>query len=149
MGKEVFTKVIHKHYGSIAAGITETSSTEYIAPENMHIIGCAFGKTENSSGGQCITSVQRSGQYREVGSYVPEWAMESDDFVFFVWRKMSESGTGIPSQASELQMLPDGSYFWLEKGERIYVHNSTKNNHGSSGYEFAFDVILYYTKTKP
>jgi len=149
MGKEVFTKVMHHNFGQLAAGVTETTSVEFLAPENMYIIGCAFGKTENAGGGQGIFVLQRSGTYRELASYVDASEMESDDFPLFVWRNSANDVEEIPADASSFQTLPDGSYFFLEKGERIYVHVSVKNASAAGNFYFAADCILYYTKTKP
>lgn len=148
IGKEVFTKVIHHTFGQINAGITELVSLEFLAPENMYIIGVNFGKTQNASGGQSISVLQKSGTYREIGSYVDGTELNSDDFPLFASRHMADTVTGLPPRATDYQMLPDGSYFYLEKGERIYYHNSTKN--GSAGnFFYGIDCIIYYTKTKP
>jgi len=149
IGKEVFTKVMHHNFGQLGPGVTATKSLEFLAPENMHIIGCAFGKTENAGGGQGIFVLQRSGTYRELGSYELASEMESDDFPLFAWRNSANDVEEIPADASSFQTLPDGSYFYLEKGERIYVHISVKNASAAGNYFFAADCILYYTKTKP
>lgn len=148
MAKEVFTKVIHHNDGEIAAGITVKSTEEFIAAEDMYMVGCAFGKTQSTSGGQCILTLCRSGTQVFVGSYDIETEMESDDFILFVWREMGQEVTSMPPNASQLQILPFGTYFFVEKGERIYLHASVKNN-GAAPLNFAHDAILYYTKSKP
>lgn len=148
LGKELFTKVIHKTWGAIAAGVTETCTDEFIAPEDMYLVGVLWGKTECTSGGQCICVLQRSGTYRELGSYTTASELESDDFVLFAWRSMGETITSMDPDSSRLDMLPHGYYFFLEKGERIYLHNSTKNNSAGS-LNYAHDCVLIYTKTKP
>lgn len=149
LGKEIFTKVLHNNHGNLAAGVTDRTTLEFVASENMYIIGCSFGKSGATSGGQCITSIARTGVYKEVGSYTADEIFISDDGVLFHWSTLAQDVDLMPLACSELQMLPDGAYFFLEKGERLYKHNSTKNNHPSGALNFGETALLYYCKTKP
>lgn len=149
MGKEVYTKVIHKNVGALAAGVTDRSSTEYVAPENMYIVGCSFGKAGNASGNQGIMSIARGGTYKEMGSYTDGEQFISDDGFMFHWSHFGADGTEISQECDKTIMLPDDSYFFLEQGERLYMHLSAKNNHATVEYSYGGSAALYYTKTKP
>lgn len=145
----MFTKVLHTNHGELAAGVTSRDTLEFVASEDMYIIGCSFGKAGATSGGQCITSITRTGVYKEIGSYTAAEVFTSDDGVLFHWSSLAEDVDLMPLECSELQILPDGSYFFLEKGERLYKHNSSKNNHPTGALNFGDTAVLYYTKTKP
>lgn len=149
IGKEVHTKIIHKIVGSLGSGITDRSSTEFVAPENMYIIGVGFGKAANSGGGQGIMSIARGGTYKEMGSYTGGEEFVSDDGLMFHWSSNSLTVEELPLECSRTHMLPDGDYFFLEKGERVYMHNSSKNASAAGTFSFGATAVLYYTKTKP
>lgn len=127
----------------LVAGASVRFSDELIAEEDMKIIGCAMHYT-NNLGQDSKIAVSRSGVYCEPGSYNPIEEMDTERGILFADRFSNPGNTTFAEKLSTWQMLPDGHYFMLEKGERIYAHVEHHNKHTSSGYSYTCDVVLYY-----
>lgn len=129
---------------SLANGEEDYGVFEFVAVENMKIVGCNFVR-EGATG--CLTwaTVQRSGNNHFMGEYDEEYQSITDDAVMFA-TKMDNHVTAAnmsPGIKSHVQFLPSGDYFPLEKGERIYVSWKRKNSDGSS-HRIVVQVALYY-----
>jgi len=119
---------------------------EFIAEEDMYIIGCQHnvGGGPGPSQGTCV--VARTG----VASLAETAERHHGDEVGYMFKFYTVSGHAtLDGGLFPTVMLPDGEYFYIEKGERFYAHG--KIYHGASGgaYDLAQAVLIYYTKKKP
>lgn len=127
----------------LAAGDSVRFSDELIAEKNMKIVGAVFHYT-NNLGQDTKAAVTRSGVYCEPGSYVSGEIMDTDNGVLFADRISNPENTVFAELFSRVHMLPDGHFFTLEKGERIYAHVEHHNKHGTTGYTFTTNIVIYY-----
>jgi len=147
---EVFTTGADK----LAAALAQSSNDpdgwctfgEFIAEEDMYIIGCKHNVGGGPGPAQATCNVTKTG----VAALAESPMRHLGDEVGYMFKFESVGGhaTLLGPEAS-LQMLPSGEYFFIEKGERFYAHG--KIYHGASGgaYDLAQAVLIYYTKKKP
>ena len=138
---ELKTVVLHNVERSMAGNLTVENVEELVAEENMRIVGVLFGFTafigNDGKGALC-----RTGTFKQLASYVEEAEMETKDGVLFAARTVDGSETQ-PNMIVYWQMLPNGHYFYLEKGERIYLSAGHHNNSAAT-HNSAIDCIIFY-----
>ncbi|GAH90989.1 unnamed protein product [marine sediment metagenome] len=62
--------------------------------------------------------------------------------------EVNGSGYGAAPLAVRVE-LPSGTYYYLEKGERIYFHGKHRNTSATIAYNMASVAFIYYTTENP
>lgn len=141
---KIYTALISGANTLVANGAEDDETVEYIATEDMKIIGCALG---NINAAKCLShmTVARSGNQRMLFEYNSPRVITDADEPLFGTRLAFEDPSNNTDFCSKEWMLPSGSWFELEEGERIYLHSHFKNNDASS-HTFKSQALLYYQK---
>lgn len=130
---------------NLASGASADTIEEIIADEDMKIVGAMFKHHENGGVWQTIT-VMRGGQFSVLGGYeawkrVPK---TTDQVMFCSSAIYHEDNKYADSMDARWQMLPQGEYFLLEEGERLYFHFFQSNEHASATYMMAGSCVIFY-----
>ncbi|MBA7549943.1 hypothetical protein ES705_42447 [subsurface metagenome] len=118
---------------------------EFIAIEDMYLIGCKHnvgGGPGPVQGTCCVTltgnALNAESPMRHLG-----------DETGYMWKFQNAGGYDtLTGDEGDIQMLPSGEYFFIEKGERFYAHGKLWNG-AASAFDIAQSVLVYYTKKKP
>lgn len=141
---KLYTALI-KGAAIVQANGTEGDETvEFIATEDMKIVGCALGNI-NAAKMLFHMTVSRSGNQRMLYEYNSPRVIDDTDEPLFGTRLAFEDPSNNTDFCSKEIMLPSGDYFELEEGERIYLHTHAKNNDASS-HTWLSQALLYYKK---
>jgi len=128
---------------SLAAGATAFFNRELVAEENMHIVGFMFYGTLATNVDINMT-VLRSGTGRIFGAYAADYRVATEHGVLSAFHShcgATDAGEG--SENVHHHMLPSGTYFFVEKGERIYFAGQLRNN-DSATHTVKAQVCIYY-----
>lgn len=143
MGKrDVKTLVFWQGDDSMAPSAYEDATDEYVATENIQVIGASFIGTR-CSGSRLQALVSRSGMWKEPNTY-GVGRLDSDDQTMFRYVYLVAEDDIFTAEGNAWQMLPDGCEFEVEKGERIYMHSRLQNIHASGTYGMAITVLVFY-----
>ena len=136
------TKLLADTSTSMAAAATLSETVEYIAEEDMKIVGCAFGMI-NAAKTLTHATLARSGNQRTLYEYnTPRVIQDTDQAMFGTRLSNPDPSDEMPYCSWEL-MLPSGEYFDVEEGERFYFHTHKKNNDTSS-HVMLTQALVYY-----
>ncbi|GEM_PF-2788827 len=108
---------------------------------DIHIIGAFMGLLcvkEAQGDFELYISITR----KKIGRFEPYFVNMKKDFLFYMQRDVYTYCTG-PNDLTQTIFLPPGDYFYIKKGQPVYVNVGYGNG---CGEDYAYDAFanLYY-----